>query len=283
MPESPLEFIRNNAAIFARCGAVVASYRTRGTAQYGPYFRVAYRIAGSQCSIYLGRSAQLADRVRELLTELQQPRNFRRMCQKADRLRRATLRRVIRQWQQTIRAYGLDLRGCEVRGWRAFGLPRIDKTTPLNAAQKAAAAILRSPPPPLTPDNCPLAKYPSREPKVSPKKHVNNETYGAGNLAKPTPTKHTRYWQNSIPVDQLNPEPYTPTRPAALSGSRSARPISASPVALPQAPPIPTHPLRAREPPRRQLTACLQERSPRTRHAPGQGSAHDISSQIAGS
>ncbi len=203
---APLDVITNNAAIFAHRGTVVATYRTRGTARYGPYFRVAYRIAGRQCSIYLGRSSRLADRARELLAQLQQPRDFRRMCQKAERLRRATFRRVIRQWQQTIRAYGLDLRGCEIRGWRALGIPRIDKTTPLTAAQKAAAAILRSPPPSLTPNNRPLAKYPSREPKVSPKKHVNNETYGAGNLAKPTPTKHTRYWQNRILVDQLRPD-----------------------------------------------------------------------------
>jgi hypothetical protein len=143
MPNQPvpaLDCIRKNADVFARCGSVVASYRTRGTARFGPYFRVAYRLAGRQCSIYLGRCNQLADRARQLLTQLQQPRDFRRMCRKADRLRRATLRSVIRGWQQTIRSYGLDLRGCEIRGWRALGIPRYDKTTPLTAAQKAAAA-----------------------------------------------------------------------------------------------------------------------------------------------
>jgi hypothetical protein len=165
---SPLDFIRNNAKTFARCGSVVASYRTRGTARYGPYFRVAYRLAGRQCSIYLGRCTALADRVRELLAELQHPRDFRRMCRKANRLRRITLRRVIRGWQQTIRAYGLDLRGCEIRGWRALGIPRYDKTTPLTAAQKAAAAILRFPP--------------------------------------LTPSLNLRYWQNCILVDQLQPD-----------------------------------------------------------------------------
>ncbi len=166
---APLDFITNNTHIFAQCGSVVAGYRTRGPTRYGPYYRVAYRIAGRQCSIYLGRCKNLADQARSLLARLQQPRDYRRLCRKAERARKATLRRVIRAWQQTVRAYGLDLRGCEVRGWRALGIPRIDKTTPLNAAQKAAAAIFRRPPP--------------------------GGTY-------PTPTADPRYWQNAIPVDQ---------------------------------------------------------------------------------
>ncbi len=168
---SPLNFIRNNTNIFTHLGSVVASYRIRGTTRYGPYYRVAYRIAGRQCSIYLGRCKRLADRARALLARLQQPRDYRRMCRRAERDRRATLRRVIRQWQQTIRAYGLDLRGCEIRGWRALGIPRYDKTTPYTAAQKAAAAILRSPPP---------------------------------NQAAPDP----RYWQNPSPVDQHHPHSF---------------------------------------------------------------------------
>ena len=51
-----LDFIRQNAQIFAQNGSVVATYRTRGTKRYGPYYRVAYRTAGRQCSIYIGRS-----------------------------------------------------------------------------------------------------------------------------------------------------------------------------------------------------------------------------------
>jgi hypothetical protein len=165
----PLDFIQNNPEIFARNGAVVPAYRTRGNRRYGPYFRVAYRIAGRQCSIYLGRCRQLADRARELLAKLQQPRDYRRMYEKAKRQRRATLRRVIRHWQQTMRAHGLDFRGCEVRGWRRLGIPRIDKTTPFNPVQKAAVAAFLAPP--LT-------------------------------WANLTPTADPRYWQNLNPVDQ---------------------------------------------------------------------------------
>ena len=174
---SPLQFITRNAQTFARNGAVVPTYRTRGNKRYGPYYRVAYRIAGRQCSLYLGRCKQLADQVRQLLAKLQHPRDYRRLCKRANRQRRATMRRVIRHWQLTMRAYGLDFRGCELRGWRRLGIPRIDKTTPFNAAQRAAAALLLAPPPVWLP---------------------------------PHPTADPRYWQNDNSVDQqladcLNP------------------------------------------------------------------------------
>ena len=152
---------------------------------YGPYFRVAYRIAGRQCSIYFGRCTGLADRARQLLAQLQHPRDYRRMCRKANRLRRAALRSVIRGWQQTIRAYGLDLRGCEIRGWRTLGIPRYDKTTPLTAAEKAAAAIFRFPPP----------------------------------TQPTTPSLDLRYWQNPILVDQLHCDSSPPRSPPAYSSS----------------------------------------------------------------
>ena len=75
-----LDFIRQNAQIFAQNGSVVATYRTRGTKRYGPYYRVAYRVAGRQCSIYIGRCKRLAIRARKLLARLQQPRDYRRLC-----------------------------------------------------------------------------------------------------------------------------------------------------------------------------------------------------------
>ena len=165
----PIDLIHQNAQTFAQNGSVVASYRTRGTKRYGPYYRVAYRAAGRQCSIYLGRCKKLAARARKILAHLQQPRDYRRLCQRANREQKANIRTVIRWWQQTIRSYGFDLRGCEVRGWRALGIPRIDKTTPYTPAQHAAAAIFRLPPP---------LKIPL------------------------PPALDPRYWQNGIPVDQ---------------------------------------------------------------------------------
>jgi hypothetical protein len=173
----PLDFIRNNANLFARVGSVVASYRTRGATRYGPYYRVAYRAPDDNAPSTSAAARNSPTTPAALLTQLQQPRDYRRMCQRANRQRRATLRRVIREWQQTIRAYGLDLRGCEIRGWRRLGIPRYDKTTPYTATQRAAAAIFRRPP--------------------------------------PTPTAEPRYWQNPTPVDQHHPNSSpTPLSPA---------------------------------------------------------------------
>ncbi|NLS96771.1 MAG: hypothetical protein GXX96_31945 [Planctomycetaceae bacterium] len=181
----PLDFIRQNAQIFARAGSVVAGYRNRGAVRYGPYYRVAYRVAGRQCSIYLGRCRKLADRARRLLARLQQPRNHRRLCRKADRQRRAAFRQVIRGWQATIRSFGLDLRGCEIRGWRALGIPRFDKTTPLNALQKAAAALLRRPLPALDIGKTPFLLTNTAQPWAA-------ETgYWLRNILQPYGTAHT--------------------------------------------------------------------------------------------
>ncbi|MHB1038659.1 MAG: hypothetical protein ACYC0Y_28885, partial [Pirellulales bacterium] len=58
--------ILDRRAIFARQGFVVATWRTRGGARFGPYYQLAYREAGRQRAIYLGRSAELADQVRAL-------------------------------------------------------------------------------------------------------------------------------------------------------------------------------------------------------------------------
>ena len=117
-----LDFIRQNAQIFAQNGSVVATYRTRGTKRYGPYYRVAYRADGRQCSIYIGRCKRLAIRARKLLARLQQPRDYRRLCCRANRERKVAMRQVIRWWQHTIRSYGFDLRGCEIRSGLPFPL-----------------------------------------------------------------------------------------------------------------------------------------------------------------
>ena len=127
MAESPLDFVRRNAQLFARVGSVVATYRTRGNDRFGPYYRLIYRQDQRQRSRYLGRSEELAKQVRELLRQLQKPRDDRLAIQRSHRLRKATLLRLKREWQQVIRAYGLQPHGWTVRGLRARGWPRIDK------------------------------------------------------------------------------------------------------------------------------------------------------------
>ena len=129
MTEPPLDFIRRNAPVFARVGSVVATYRTRGNRRFGPYYRLIYRQHRRQHSLYLGPSEQRAAQVRQLLAELQRPRDDRLAIRRSHRLRKATLLQLKREWQHVARVYGLRPHGWNVRGLRALGWPRIDKIT----------------------------------------------------------------------------------------------------------------------------------------------------------
>jgi hypothetical protein len=151
-----LNIINNNAHIFKNCGSVVASYRTRGF-PLRPLLpcRLPHR---RPPVLHLPRPLQTARRPRPRTPR--PPPAAPRLPPHVPKGQTASAAppsdSVIRQWQQTIRAYGLDLRGCEIRGWRRLGIPRYDKTTPYTAAQKACAAIFRSP---LTTRPAILAKH----------------------------------------------------------------------------------------------------------------------------
>jgi hypothetical protein len=58
-------------SLFAKGGSVVAGWRRRGPARFGPYYRLAYRDQNRQRSIYLGRSAGLVAKVGQLLRQAQ--------------------------------------------------------------------------------------------------------------------------------------------------------------------------------------------------------------------
>ena len=172
---SPLDFIKNNAETFAQNGSVVASYRTRGTKRYGPYYRVAYRAAGRQCSVYLGRCKRLAARVRKILAHLQQSRDYRRLCKKAEP-RTAKDQPPLRHPLVATDDPRLRPRPSEAVksavGARSES-PAIDKTTPYTPDQKAAVG------------------------QIPPTTHV---------LKLPLPPAlDPRYWQNGTPVDQQLP------------------------------------------------------------------------------
>lgn len=183
----PLQFIQHNSELFARCGAVVASYRSKNGRRYGPYYRLAYLEQGRQRSLYLGRSKRLAQQAQNLLAQLQKPRNDRRALAQAARQRKTNLLHAKRHLQHTLRAYGLYTRGWVVRGFRARGFPRIDKITPEQ-------------------------KVPDTLPTPSPEKPTI-----ANNHQKPRSTRRTlathslqhktrhspRYRQNRPAVDQL--------------------------------------------------------------------------------
>jgi hypothetical protein len=123
--------------LFSRQGSVVASWRRRGTRTYGPYYRLAYRDAGRQKSIYLGcedaapaarPAPSLVQEVRRRLALLQTPR---RRCRVLDRLRRhisAALRIQKIRLNIQLRPLGLHLKGFEVRGWRTAPLRYAPRT-----------------------------------------------------------------------------------------------------------------------------------------------------------
>ncbi|MHB9049811.1 MAG: hypothetical protein ACYC35_28155 [Pirellulales bacterium] len=97
--------------IFARQGSVVATWRTRGGARFGPYYQLAYREAGRQRAIYLGRSAELADQVRALLAELQQPLRYDRLLDRLAAESRAGLRRANAELNRVLGTFGFYLKG----------------------------------------------------------------------------------------------------------------------------------------------------------------------------
>jgi len=209
--QSPLEFIQANPLTFARRGSVVASYRIKNGRHHGPYYRLAYTENGRQRSLYLGRSETLAQQARDLIDQLQQPRNDRREEARAERLRQANILRAKRHWQQTLRAYGLYTRGWVVRGFRAFGIPRIDKAPPRYRQNQSSVDQLAVPSTSKNHDSaCPHTSKPPNRPASSPPQHL-------------------RYRQNRRPVDQLSRPavtqsrgsyfPYQPQRPNSPSAN----------------------------------------------------------------
>ena len=99
-------------------GSVVAGWRIYGGRRLGPYFRLAYREGGRQRSIYLGRCAELARRVRELLAELQRPRRQRLLFARLVAQVRASLRSAKAELERRLAVWGIRLEGFEFRGVR---------------------------------------------------------------------------------------------------------------------------------------------------------------------
>ncbi|MHB1038535.1 MAG: hypothetical protein ACYC35_29725 [Pirellulales bacterium] len=111
----PFDTIRTHIltrrALFARQGSVVATWRTRCGRRCGPYYRLAYREAGRQKSLYLGPSAPLADQVRGLLAELQQPLRYGRLLDRLAAQARASLRRANAELNRVLGTFGFYLKG----------------------------------------------------------------------------------------------------------------------------------------------------------------------------
>ena len=116
------DLISARPGLFARQGAVVATWRRRNGAVFGPYFRLSYRQDGRQCSVYLGRPGPVVDLVRQRLHALQAPLRRQRALSRIERESRSALRSQKTRLAVLLRPYGLRLHGLGVRGWRTSPL-----------------------------------------------------------------------------------------------------------------------------------------------------------------
>jgi hypothetical protein len=117
---------------FRRQGVVVAGWRTYRGRKLGPYYRLAFRRDARQCSVYLGRCRELADRVRAALKRLREPLRRARQIARMRAAVKASLRREKLRLEGQLRKFGLYLKGFETRGWRTA-----------DPAMAAAAACIR--------------------------------------------------------------------------------------------------------------------------------------------
>ena len=108
------DFILDHRDIFQGQGCVACGWRSYRGHRLGPFFTPRFRVHGRQSAVYLGRSFELAERVKTLLREIQQERQFARLRRQA----RAELRKCKERWAEDLAALGLSLKGFEVRGWR---------------------------------------------------------------------------------------------------------------------------------------------------------------------
>jgi hypothetical protein len=97
--------------LLADHGCVIATWRNYGNMRMGPYYRVRYYDNGARRSIYLGRSEELAQVVRNLLIKLQYARSTRRLRTKI----RKSLRLEKLRLQNYLKSYGYYLKGFEFR------------------------------------------------------------------------------------------------------------------------------------------------------------------------
>jgi hypothetical protein len=113
-----LRFLTEHPELFGRQGTVHPSWRAYRGRRLGPFFRLAFRQAGKQQSIYLGCDPAFAAEVRATLEQLQAPvqteRELRKLCATA----RQALAEQKRRLDHELTPLGLYRQGSEVRGWR---------------------------------------------------------------------------------------------------------------------------------------------------------------------
>ena len=94
-----LGLIAARPGVFARQGAVVATWRPYRGRRLGPYWRLAYRDGGRQRSVHLGRNGPGVERVRQAFARVQRPLRSRASDGSPPFIGYARLNRVLRQRQ----------------------------------------------------------------------------------------------------------------------------------------------------------------------------------------
>jgi hypothetical protein len=106
-------------AVLAEKGNIVTTWRKHGDSISGPYFSLKYYDSGVQRSIYIGRSAELAEKVRLLLSKLQSHRTCRRLHKKI----RASLRLQKARLKIDLQTHGYNLKGYEFHKTKSQNSP----------------------------------------------------------------------------------------------------------------------------------------------------------------
>jgi len=114
--ERALALIASRPELFVRQGAVVATWRWYKGRRLGPYWRLAYREAGRQCSVYLGRMGEGVEQVRQALARWQDFRRWRTTYRRPRRQVKASFRAHLARFHRQLHALGLWRKGPEVRG-----------------------------------------------------------------------------------------------------------------------------------------------------------------------
>ena len=113
-----MALVDNCRSLLAKQGSIVASWREHHGQRLGPYYRLAYRKNGQQCSIYLGNCLGLVERVRDALEDFQgrmrESRVMNRLIHRAKEGLAACKERLRRQ----LATLGIHMKGYEMRGVR---------------------------------------------------------------------------------------------------------------------------------------------------------------------
>jgi hypothetical protein len=113
-----LRFLAEHGDLFASQGSVQEAYRLYKGRKLGPFFRLSFREAGKQRSLYIGRDRALAGAIERQLQTLQASRARARQLERCLADCRRSLQAAKLEFRCRLEAQGLHLQGNEIRGWR---------------------------------------------------------------------------------------------------------------------------------------------------------------------